>query len=728
MAAAGAYGRRGRGTAGRQAQQRRGNDERRLPVAIARTAAFDRVNKNLARLLGAIWRKLREESALLDFFLRVDRETETQQHLGRRGGGAEAVSAASAAPEIVRLDVFERLLPLLELPGRAGLHAREACLVALSVKDRRVGEFVAGRTHLCVQLSRTLTARYLALYDTLEELHVVAAVSEQREREDYGVGSEGGVARLRTQSQPEQAEATFADALSLFLQHLRFSNAVGLVAADTKACLRPPSRPVSGISNGEGGQWKGTENNTRSAVAQKTGALKEEEGSEGSDDVAASLASHVRQLFLAEAVGPALSSALESRAGFAQAIAARAIAELSAGVEGYGVAVAGIAASVGEGGGFRRQLGPLLDTVSCFLVGRDGSGGSSAVGDRGEGLLTSPDGNTEAAVAAAASTSTSGSMVVINSTSGSNLSLRDVLLRRVESSCPSLRVSTLQLLASLAELRDDRVLLDLALRPESRSQQAVAVNSVGRRTLSSLTPPAPEAGEPEQDEGPVGDDAIRVSATPLQGDGVAAPHHRQPPLCEGIQAILDVSASGGALDGLRVSRAIVDSFGSAFSGSPIHPTFRRFASSHVSLEEYLVAAHQRQIQQLMEGSRTCHGDENAENQEEEREAPQPVANQGAADEGSTAVGEGHGRGIFAGEGTETLEVAGTGGGGTVAAEISTVEGKEFDAAGFVRAHGVTLATAADAEGSFIYALFDCLEVSSVTRGRLYLVFLCETTW
>lgn len=188
------------------------------------------VQANLARLLGEIWRKLREESALLDFFLRAD------------GGDGD-----------LRLDVFDRLLPLLEQRGGAGQQAQEACLVALSVQDERVGRYVRDRTEFASQLAETLTARYLALYDTLEELQVAAALPPAA---GAGKGDAGaaGVAGLLTQQQPERAEATFTEALALFLQHLRFCNAVGLVAADTQACLRPPSRlPVSSPGGGGGG-------------------------------------------------------------------------------------------------------------------------------------------------------------------------------------------------------------------------------------------------------------------------------------------------------------------------------------------------------------------------------------------------------------------------------------------------------------------------------------------
>lgn len=648
---------------------------------------------SLARLLGAIWRKLREESALLDFFLRVDRPTGSQPAGVDGDGDGEAT--------VLHLDVFERLMPLLELPGRAGLHAREACLVALSVKDARVGEYVATQTHLCEQLSRTLTARYLALYDTLEELQVAAAAlsAPQKERQP-GSGEVGGVTGVVAQRQPERAEATFAEALSLFLRHLRFCNAVGLVASDTEACLRP-SRSAAHCS-GVDGERSGSGTAALSAGGVDTPSQAERGGS-GSGGVAPSLASQVRQLLLGEAIGPALASALESRAGFAQAIAARTIAELSAGVEGYGVAVAGIAARVGEGGRCRRQLGPLLDTVSAFLVGRDGSWGSSGALAAGrDGLSSSPV--DYAGGAPVLKRSMSASMVVINSTSGASVSLRDVLLRRIESSCPSLRVSTLELIASLAELRDDRVLLDLALRPEPRLNSpptsAAAAKSSGDKCRPPLSPPC--ASQAKRSNGALVDEAQVTRPPQGKGGEFAAPGG------EGVQALLEASA-GGALGGLRVSRAMVDSFGSAFGGSPIHPSFRRFSASHESLEGYLVEAHQRQIQQLMEAARGCHRDVDPEEEEEEEEEDKrrvlgPMAWQGARKRGENFAANG-GMDLHA----EAVEAAAAVGVGVVRRSAAAAE-EEFDSAAFVREHGEMLASVADAEGSFVHALFDCLEV------------------
>lgn len=633
---------------------------------LAQTAEED-VQVNLARLLGAVWRKLREESALLDFFFRVEgsevtaRQGEpcgvTQRILPfAKGGnvlngydGTEALCSFS-------LDVFSILLPLLELPGRAGLHAREACLVALSVKDRRVGAFVGVRTNFCAQLSRSLTARYLALYDTLEELQAAAAlVLSGKEVDPVEEISAGSAAE-----QLEDAESKFSEALTLFLQHLRFCNAVGLVAADSQASVRPPHGPLpSGRRGGRIGN--GSDSNGRAATTTESNGP---EVDADNDDVASSLASQVRQLLLGEAIGPALSSELDSRAGIAQAIAARIVTELSAGVEGYGVAAAGIAARVGDEG-CRRQLGPLLDEASAFLVGRESSWAprrpqpEEQAGDDlnsvGDESLGRSDSNVR------------------------RENLRNVFLRRVSSSSPALRVSTLELLASLAELRDDRVLLDLAIRPE-------ATTSEGKATTRKC-----------------GRDTLMVTAAGEEGRTEGSTH----PLLE----------PGGPLEGLRVSRAMVDSFGAAFGGSPIHPNFRRFAS-HVSLEKYLVQAHQRQIQQLMMEARVCHGaqdnggmitsdattrwpvgDKAGSHSKEVPSGAEGATASGAEDEGSegqpSANGNSHPRGTF-----------------------DRSDGEEFDDARFVRQHGESIASLVDAPGSFLHALFDCLEVSEGASREL----------
>lgn len=776
VAAAGSHGRRGGGESEHGKQQGPGGgdeDGRRNADTAVRMKLRGRVRTNLARLLGAIWRKLREESALLDYFLQVDGDFNSgkERRRGSTAVAATAVGTASDGPAAgvrLRLDVFDRLLPLLEVPGRAGLHAREACLVALSVKDWRVGQYVAGRTDLCGQLSRTLTSRYLALYDTLEELQVAAAFPDRQGKvEEVGSGESGeaGGARLVAERQPQRAEATFTEALSLFLQHLRFCNAVGLVAADTQACVRPSSlvAPRGGQVGGGGDHGKGLLEcgGGSSSVEMTPGTLDAPAGKgevEAGAGVADSLSSQVRQLLLGEAIGPALSSALESRARFAQAIAARTIAELSAGVEGYGVAVAGIAAYVGTGGGCRRQLGPLLDTVSSFLVGGQSSwcsstdsssfsGSRSGRSKSGERAPTTRYEN-EAGAGAAAASSTSGSMVVLTSTTSSNVSLRDVLLRRLESSSPSLRVSTLELLAALAELRDDRVLLDLALRPESASKRSV-VAAEGAAATNHATP-----GKLTSSSSSLSTPPATISVAKLangdavrQGEGgggsASSSDHRKAEGREDVRALLDASSSG-ALEGLRVSRSMVGSFGSAFNGSPIHPTFRRFSAAHVSLEGYLVEAHQRQIQQLMERARADHAREQEEGGEEEEEEGEGLEEEerggreeeekgevegggvkeqgtsrlasirgtGAGEGGSSTVDGGeHGIGggaISAKKGKEAVRAVGN---GDVAARRPAAAGRgEFDAAAFVLEHGKTLAVAADVEGSFIHALFNCLEV------------------
>lgn len=686
-------------------------------ITPPRTPAWDKIEINLARLLGAVWRKLREESALLDFFfVRGDDGVDTQQngHRVPEEGTIPRTPTKSKGPaSALRLDVFDRLLPLLELPGRAGIHAREACLVALSVKDARVGNFVAGQTTLCARLSRSLTARYLALYDTLEELQVAAALPHPEE-EGEGGGS-AVVAQMITRQQPERAEATFTEALSLFLQHLRFCNAVGLVAADTQACVRPAS--TSRVSSGDGGAGaRGHKSKDSAAAVTDTNTNKDHGimGEEGGDGVAASLASHVQQLLLGEAIGPALSSALESRAGFAQAIAARTITELSAGVEGYGVAVVGIGSCVGEGGGCRRQLGPLLNTVTSFLIGREGSWANACPENRNAAVRAQRDNRlasakvgedvrmlSESTAALAITPAPSSRTDSAGTIKSSGVSLRDTLLRRIDSSSPSLRVSTLQLIASLAELRNDRVLLDLALCPNFASALAdpATATSANEKSYALSDEAMPlETQEPSQEAGE------HESGVPaLRGD-------RKQQNNDSVEALLSASANS-ALDGLRVSRTMVDSFGSAFSGSPIHPNLRR-VTAREGLEEYIVAAHQRQIQQLMEGARTW--EQENEGDKQGSRPPAGVQSEGGASlkvelkenlnvDGGAGEGDGE---------REMHRVPSTvaGGAGAAVARDADAHQKEYNPAGFVRQYGGILATAADAKGSFIHVLFNCLEV------------------
>lgn len=598
----------------------------------AKKAPEGKVKSNLARLLGAIWRKLLEESALLDFFFRVESEADTRQLADSTG------SVVLAAAGLRRLGLFDGLLPLLDLPGKAGVYAREACLVALSVKDARVGQFAAGSTQLCEQLSRTLTARYLELYDALEELHTAAAAAtststssfpelhgEEWDEETVDLAAPMAIVMQR---RLDEADEAFGDALSLFLQHLRFCNAVGLVASDTEACLRPQQKDTKSMSNG---------GVPVSAVPAKKGNM----FFQGGDGIAASLAMQTRQLFLGEALGPALASALESRAGFAQAIAMRTVTELSAGVEEYGIAVDGIATGVEEGIRCRRQLGPILDTVAASLVGREGPFGNwgGDAKDMSTAAAAAPEAEAKSAMAGwGEGASVPGSMIVINSKSGASLRLRDVLLRRIESSSVSLRLSTLELIESLAELRDDRVLLDLALRPLEPTGKSVRDADDNVHT----------AEDP--------------SKTCVNGEGCEARLQRKMEMTrEGIQALLDGSP-GGALERLRVSPGMVDSFANAFVGSSIHPNVRRHVASDDGLERYVIEAHQRQIQQLMEAAKGCRLD---------------------------------------------------------ARDVTGMTREEFDAEAFAREHGAVIASAADAKGSFIHALFDGLEVSAVCRGWLW---------
>lgn len=603
------------GASGRDGSHRR---------ALARKAE-EKVKFNLARLLGTIWRKLREESALLDFFLR-----QQDTHGGRHplpalteGGRGGDLAAGVEGGALLSLDVFSSLVPLLERTGRVGLCAREACLVALSVKDRRVGLFINRRTSFSALLSGAVTARYLALYDVLEDLQTAATPPPSAKK--------GASKDPRSATQLGGAREAISSSLELFLQYLQFCNAVCLVAADTHASTRPrrdhlPRGAASSSRNG--------------GVPESANGLTDQGTRVPPDgDVASSLVSLLRQMLLRERMGPALSSASETRAKIAQAIVARMITELSAGGEGYGSPGGGMAIRGGEGG-CRRRLGPLLNAAASFLVGREESRVTGALGKR---------------------RMASGGSVAF--CSEPTETVRAVLLRRLR--CPSrvLRISTLELLGTLAEVRDDQVLLDLSLvsEPPPTAQDTAGLRASG----------APMDGDVVEGGGS-GGEVLRV-----ERDRVA------------LRALLE---QGGPLEGLEVSRDLVNSFGISFRGSSIHPQSRRFASQ-LSLEGYLVEAHQRQIQQLMEarGRRAREESERAGEVAPLAGAPPAVAVEGGEGEGER---DDAGVSIDAGGGPSSHRRA----------------SQEFDEREFVEEFGGLLARAADAPGSFLHALFDCLEV------------------
>ena len=84
--------------------------------------------------------------------------------------------------------------------------------------------------------------------------------------------------------------------------------------------------------------------------------------------------------------------------------------------------------------------------------------------------------------------------------------------------------------------------------------------------------------------------------------------------------------------------------------------------------------------------------------------------------GHGVCGSGGGDAVSARGRTEAARAAVTSRNGDVAAQRPAAGGGEFDAAAFVREHGKTLAVATDAEGSFIHALFNCLEVRCSVVG------------
>ncbi|CAM9406691.1 unnamed protein product, partial [Phaeothamnion confervicola] len=119
----------------------------------ALSKAREAVPMYLAYLLGAIWRKLREDSAQLAFFL----------YVRRSGGGGSEGDAAATATAVAELDIFSSLLPLMVASGRTAALAREACLVAVSLRDPRVDAFIVNCTVFVPELADRLASLFRAL-------------------------------------------------------------------------------------------------------------------------------------------------------------------------------------------------------------------------------------------------------------------------------------------------------------------------------------------------------------------------------------------------------------------------------------------------------------------------------------------------------------------------------------------------------------------------------------
>jgi hypothetical protein len=101
-----------------------------------RVAPAVMVEKQLAQLLKSIWRKLRDEPAQVDFFLYVDQSTRA-----------------------ARFDIMSALLGLVLGGGGAGAAAREALLLAVTVRDARVNAFISRSTSFCDDMARELARR-----------------------------------------------------------------------------------------------------------------------------------------------------------------------------------------------------------------------------------------------------------------------------------------------------------------------------------------------------------------------------------------------------------------------------------------------------------------------------------------------------------------------------------------------------------------------------------------
>ncbi|CAM9169676.1 unnamed protein product [Choristocarpus tenellus] len=584
--------------------------------------SLEMVQTKLACLLGAIWRRLLEDSAQLDYFIQIN--------TGKNIGAGRIIDKSA-----VSLEIFSSLLPLVGLPGKPGQHAREACLLAVSVKDPRSSLFIARHTTLCEMLASTLAARYRALATTVEEpqkcLSMNVGVSPAWDVAGGGE-REGGVGLNHN-------NIFFSRLLLDFVQHLRFCNAVGLNAVEGRF-----DRPVGDAAVDPLTHAALLSGNKKDSCSDSIGA-----------DVAANLLSEMKTQFLDAVLGPALVSFSESHALAAQAITTRIVTELSVGEEGYGVyGRVGLADN-------RQQRGSLLEELLSFLLGprkdtlHDGGEGTGGKRTEEEGEIVPSD------------TLVAGSGSVVGGNTP-QVGLRRILIGRVGSDLPTLRVSTLGLMSCLVELRDDCVLLELALGLQEMPLTDLGSTSAGSRVYHKVGVP-------------------RAGGTCVNERG------------QQEQSVLMVAPERCL--GLRVSPSLIDEFCGEFVGSSIHPD-SPLRDSNPGLEGYLFEAHRRQIQQLTEGRAQggMGGEVSIPLDGSAITTPSSDYYSGLGGEmrGGECIG-----GMLMGrqQKGDRLETS----------VLAEDESGDNAASGFVKEYGEVLASTVDTEGSLIHALFNLLEAA-----------------
>eukprot|EP01041_Mallomonas_annulata_P012005 gene12005-25155_t len=118
------------------------------------TSYKKRIDLSLTTLISVIWRKISENPALLDFFYFVDNRLTTTTTT------TTTVTDSKSAPKIrSQLDVLTALIPLM---GRqkVGPYAKEAMLLALSLRDSRVERFVVCETGLLLNVVTELSRKF----------------------------------------------------------------------------------------------------------------------------------------------------------------------------------------------------------------------------------------------------------------------------------------------------------------------------------------------------------------------------------------------------------------------------------------------------------------------------------------------------------------------------------------------------------------------------------------
>lgn len=145
-----------------------------------------RVDLALTSLLNILWRKIADNPPILDFFA-LDPQF---RKIGDNASTSVSQQATPVSMHTPQMDILAALEPHLFKPARTGQAAREALLVAISMRDARVDAFLTKNTQILQVVIAELCTQFISMSASLfvQALKIIdlIMVMSRRDQDDEG--------------------------------------------------------------------------------------------------------------------------------------------------------------------------------------------------------------------------------------------------------------------------------------------------------------------------------------------------------------------------------------------------------------------------------------------------------------------------------------------------------------------------------------------------------------